>query len=69
MFIGALRYFIEGSESQESAALETQVILLKNGPLHIIGTVRVKDKVGKEAVKNKTTTFCRCAASNNKHYL
>jgi uncharacterized Fe-S cluster protein YjdI len=65
---GALSYFMNGEENQETAALETVVEVLENGPLLVFGTLKVKDKNGKEETKNKTTAFCRCGASNNKPY-
>lgn len=67
---GALSYFIKGEDSQtsESATLETKVEILENGPLLIYGTLKVTDKDGHSEVKNKTTAFCRCGASENKPY-
>jgi uncharacterized Fe-S cluster protein YjdI len=65
---GALSYFMNGEENQETATLETVVEVLENGPLLVFGTLKVKDKNGKEETKNKTTAFCRCGASNNKPY-
>ena len=65
---GALSYYIAGEENQEAAALETKVEVMANGPLLIYGTLHVKDKDGKEEIKNKTTAFCRCGSSNNKPY-
>ena len=65
---GALSYYMNGEENQESETLETKVEVKENGPLLVYGTLRVKDKDGLEAVKNKTTAFCRCGASNNKPY-
>jgi uncharacterized Fe-S cluster protein YjdI len=65
---GALSYYMNGEENQETAALETVVEVLENGPLLVFGTLKVKDKNGKEETKNKTTAFCRCGASNNKPY-
>ena len=65
---GALSYFMNGEENKEELALETNVEVLANGPLLVYGILRVKDKDGNEEVKNKTTAFCRCGASNNKPY-
>ena len=65
---GALSYYMNGEENKEELALETNVEVLANGPLLVYGTLRVKDKDGNEEVKNKTTAFCRCGASNNKPY-
>ena len=65
---GALSYFMEGEENQEAQSLKTAVEVLENGPLLVYGTLTVTDQDGNEEVKNKTTAFCRCGASNNKPY-
>ena len=65
---GALSYNMENGEDQTSSSLETKVEVLENGPLLVYGTLKVKDKDGNEAIKNKTTAFCRCGASRNKPY-
>lgn len=65
---GALSYYMNNEEDKESASVETKVEVLENGPLLVYGTLKVKDKNGKEEVKNKTTAFCRCGASLNKPY-
>ena len=65
---GALSYFMNGEENQESQSLKTKIEVLENGPLLVYGTLTVTDQVGNEDVKNKTTAFCRCGASNNKPY-
>ena len=65
---GALSFYMNGEENKEEEVLETKVEVLKSGPLLVYGTLRVKDKDGREEIKNKTTAFCRCGASNNKPY-
>lgn len=65
---GALSYEIAGKVNQQTQRPETIVEVLRNGPLLIYGTLRVKDKEGNESVKNQTTAFCRCGASTNKPY-
>lgn len=65
---GALSYFIEGEENQESQELETKVEVMENGPLLVYGTLKVTDAQGNSETKNKTTAFCRCGSSNNKPY-
>jgi len=65
---GALSYFMNGEENQESQSLKTKIEVLENGPLLVYGTLTVTDQDGNEDVKNKTTAFCRCGASNNKPY-
>jgi len=65
---GALSFYMNGEENKEEKAFETKVEVLKNGPLLVHGTLRVKDSEGREEVKNETTAFCRCGASSNKPY-
>ena len=65
---GALSYYMNNDENQESHQLETKVEVRENGPLLVYGTLRVTDKDGNVEVKNKTTAFCRCGASQNKPY-
>jgi uncharacterized Fe-S cluster protein YjdI len=65
---GALTYYMNDAEDQESESLETKVEVLKNGPLLIYGTLKVVDSEGNETTKNKTTAFCRCGLSKNKPY-
>lgn len=65
---GALSYYMNDQNNKESKSLDTRVEVLPNGPLLIYGTLKVQDKEGNIEVKNKTTAFCRCGASNNKPY-
>ena len=65
---GALSYYMNNDENQESHQLETKVEVRENGPLLVYGTLWVTDKDGNVEVKNKTTAFCRCGASQNKPY-
>lgn len=65
---GALSFYMNGEENKEEEELETKVEVLKNGPLLVYGTLKIKDKEGQEEIKNKTTAFCRCGASSNKPY-
>jgi CDGSH-type Zn-finger protein len=55
-------------EDNTSEVLDTKIEVLENGPLLVYGTLKVVDKDGKSEIKNKTTAFCRCGASNNKPY-
>lgn len=65
---GALSYYLNGEENKEAEHMETVIEVLKNGPLLIYGTLKVRDKDGNESIKNKTTAFCRCGGSHNKPY-
>ena len=65
---GALSYYLEGEEKPNGGSVETKVEVLKNGPLLVFGTLRVKEKEGNEEIKNNTTAFCRCGVSKNKPY-
>ena len=40
----------------------------KNGPLHITGTLELKDNEDKLLEKNEELYLCRCGKSNNKPY-
>ena len=65
---GALSYYMNGAANNESETLETKVEVLENGPLLVYGTIKVTHKDRNEEIKNKTTAFCRCGASNNKPF-
>ncbi len=65
---GALSYYMDGEENQEIQSLKTPVEVLEDGPLIVYGPLTVTDQEGNIEIKNKTTAFCRCGASNNKPY-
>jgi len=65
---GALSYFMNDGEDQEAGNLETVVEVMQNGPLLVYGTLKITNSNGEKEIKNKTTAFCRCGASNNKPY-
>lgn len=65
---GALRTYMNNKGDKTIDTVETKVEVLENGPLLVYGVLQVVDKDGSEAVKNKTTAFCRCGASDNKPY-
>ena len=65
---GALRYYMNDEEDKTSEYLETKVEVLETGPLLVYGTLKVMNKDGSTEIKNKTTAFCRCGASENKPY-
>tara|TARA_R110002049_G_scaffold148844_2_gene311813 strand:+ start:7533 stop:7952 length:420 start_codon:yes stop_codon:yes gene_type:complete len=65
---GALSFYMNNKEDKAAETLETKVEVLENGPLLVYGTLKVTHKDGAIEVKNKTTAFCRCGASNNKPF-
>jgi uncharacterized Fe-S cluster protein YjdI len=65
---GALSFETIGEANQEVDAKETVVEVLRNGPLVIYGTFKLKEIDGNETIKNSKTAFCRCGSSNNKPY-
>lgn len=64
----ALSYYMNAEGDKTAETLETKVEVLENGPLLVYGTLKVTDKDGSSEIKNKTTAFCRCGASNNKPF-
>ena len=48
--------------------MNTEVELMKNGPLLVKGNVDIKSHDGTIVTKEKMTAFCRCGASANKPY-
>jgi len=48
--------------------MNTEVELMKNGPLLVKGNVDIKSHDGTVVTKEKMTAFCRCGASANKPY-
>ena len=65
---GALSFYMNNESDKTSESLETKVEVLNNGPLLVYGTLKVTHKDGSKELKNKTTAFCRCGASQNKPY-
>lgn len=65
---GALSYYMNSVEKETSEVLDTKVEVLENGPLLVYGTLKIVMNDGSSEIKNKTTAFCRCGASNNKPY-
>lgn len=70
---GALSYYMnDGSDKQnvgtESISEEYIAEALKDGPLMVYGTLKVKHSDGSEKKVSKATAFCRCGASENKPY-
>ena len=65
---GALGYYMDGEDNQEAESLSTTVEVRENGPLLVYGTLEVTHKDGQKEIRNKTTAFCRCGASQNKPF-
>ena len=65
---GALSYYMNDGSDKKTESTSTEVVVLANGPLLVHGLLNVIDKDGNNLVKEKTTAFCRCGASNNKPY-
>ena len=65
---GALSYRMDNAEDKEEMYTETVVEVMKNGPLLVYGTLHITNTDGVKEIKNKTTAFCRCGASENKLY-
>ncbi len=65
---GALSYRMNNEGDKEEMHTETIVEVMENGPLLIYGTLHITNSNGTKEVKNKTTAFCRCGASENKPY-
>ena len=65
---GALTYIIKNESMIEEQQKNTEIQVLKNGPLLVSGTLNVKKSDGSMETKDKSTAFCRCGASNNKPY-
>lgn len=65
---GALSYYSKENIKVKSEIMETNIEVLKNGPLIVHGELKIKDTEGKETVKGITTAFCRCGSSNKKPY-
>lgn len=65
---GALSYETKTEEGEVKSDPNTEINVLENGPLLVHGTLHVTNVDGTKEVKNKTTAFCRCGASENKPY-
>lgn len=67
---GALSYEMVGEADavQASTNEAIKVDVMENGPLLVHGGIKVTLKDGNIEVKDKTTAFCRCGASDNKPY-
>lgn len=69
---GALSFVMNNALNHENVDIELKahndVIVEKNGPLIIKGTITIKDQNGNIVEKRGSTSFCRCGLSQNKPY-
>lgn len=65
---GALTYTMKGDQETETKNALIEVTVSKNGPLLVMGKLRIKDATGNEKEQEGTTAFCRCGVSNNKPF-
>lgn len=69
---GALSFEMNTSKDLSSIEIDlnsyNEVIIEKNGPLIIKGTITIKDQNGNITQKTGSTAFCRCGLSQNKPY-
>ena len=64
---GALS-ILENEKTPSHSTSNTQVELMKNGPMVIDGEIKLTQADGSVILKNKKTAFCRCGASSRKPY-
>ena len=65
---GALTYKTKNEETIMETEKQTEIQVLENGPLLVSGILNIIKPDGSKEIKDKTTAFCRCGASNNKPY-
>ena len=64
---GALSIKSESENKSESVKTDTEIVIIKNGPLQIKGSLSIKHKDGKEETQ-KEVYLCRCGQSENKPF-
>lgn len=57
----------QDKEQPENTATDTEITIIKNGPLKVKGSLSIKHKDGREEVQ-KEVYLCRCGQSDNKPY-
>lgn len=69
---GALSYYINNTEDKieekEKESSHTEITIINNGPLRILGDVKIQSATGDLVDKKGPTSFCRCGASENKPF-
>ena len=63
----ALSIKSESENKSESVKTDTEIVIIKNGPLQIKGSLSIKHKDGKEETQ-KEVYLCRCGQSENKPF-
>ncbi len=64
---GALSIKNANENEEESANISTEIVILKNGPLMVKGSLSIKHKDGKKETQ-KEVYLCRCGQSENKPF-
>ena len=64
---GALSIKSESENKSKSVKTDTEIVIIKNGPLQIKGSLSIKHKDGKEETQ-KEVYLCRCGQSENKPF-
>jgi len=64
---GALSYTI-GSRRYQDLDREPGITVAKNGPLHLVGCIGMKDDLGNRPESKEHCTLCRCGESENKPF-
>ncbi len=64
---GALSYKIGSSHCQDLER-EPAIIVVKDGPLHVVGNIEFKDDMESKPESKEHYTLCRCGGSKNKPF-
>lgn len=64
---GALTYKLGGRHCQ-AFSREPSITVAKNGPLKVVGGIRLKDEAGSQPACPEHYTLCRCGHSKNKPF-
>ena len=65
---GALSFYKNNEEKKEVSASNTKIEVLKDGPLIIHGSLKIKTNDNFIEERSNITAFCRCGASSKKPY-
>ena len=64
---GALSYTLKG-ERYQNLEREPKIIVSKNGPYYIQGSIKLADNIGSKPEAEEHFSLCRCGASKNKPF-